>query len=233
MNTMLADSLDWIAEKLEAELSGGADKTAAVITVLKELMSLHGNAVFGGDGYSSEWHEMAVKERGLKNLPTTADALPYLQDADIVKLFEDTGVLSPVELESRYEIYAEQYMLSIEVESKLVVDMAKTLIYPAAINYLTSLSAAGSGMKGMGIELDDSIAKLVAAEANAMMAAVGELSEAMEKESFNSTEEHMQYCANEIRGLMDKVRSHADLLECEVADNLWPLPKYQEMLFII
>ena len=232
MNTMLADSLDWIAEKLEAELSGGADKTAAVITVLKELMSLHGNAVFGGDGYSTEWHEMAVKERGLKNLPTTADALPYLQDAEIVKLFEDTGVLSPVELESRYEIYAEQYILSIEVESKLVVDMAKTLIYPAAINYLTSLSAAGSGMKGMGIELDDSTAKLVAAEANAMMTAVGELSEAMGKESFSSTEEQMQYFANDIRSLMDKVRLHADALECEVADNLWPLPKYQEMLFI-
>lgn len=232
MNTMLADSLDWIAEKLEAELSGGADKTAAVITVLKELMSLHGNVVFGGDGYSAEWHEMAVKERGLKNLPTTADALPYLQDAEIIKLFESTGVLTPVELESRYEIYTEQYMLSIEVESKLVVDIAKTLIYPAAINYLTSLSAAGSGMKGMGIELDDSTAKLVAAEANAMMAAVGELSEAMEKEDFSSTEEHMQYFAKDIRGLMDKVRSHADLLECEVADNLWPLPKYQEMLFI-
>jgi len=154
------------------------------------------------------------------------------QDAEIIKLFESTGVLTPVELESRYEIYAEQYMLSIEVESKLVVDIAKTLIYPAAINYLTRLSAAGSGMKGMGIELDDSTAKLVATEANAMMVAVGELSEAMEKTSFSSTEEHMQYCANDIRGLMDKVRSHADLLECEVADNLWPLPKYQEMLFI-
>jgi glutamine synthetase len=232
MNTMLADSLDWIAEKLEAELSGGADRTAAVITVLKELMSLHGNVIFGGDGYSAEWHEMAVKERGLKNLPTTADALPYLQDADIIKLFEDTGVLSPVELESRYEIYAEQYILSIEVEAKLVVDIAKTLIYPAAISYLSSLSEAGAGMESMGIALDNSTAKIVAAEANAMMAAVGELSKAMGKDSFSSTEEQMQYVANDIRDLMDKVRVHADTLECEVADNLWPLPKYQEMLFI-
>ncbi|MBE9564800.1 MAG: glutamine synthetase III, partial [Proteobacteria bacterium] len=232
MNTMLADSLEWIAEKLDAELKGGADKTAAVITVLKELMSLHGNAVFGGDGYSSEWHEMAVKERGLKNLPTTADALPYLQDDEIVKLFETTGVLSPVELESRYEIYAEQYILSIEVEAKLVIDMAKTLIYPAAVSYLSNLSAASTGMKDMGISLDDNIAKIVAAEANAMLVAVSELSEAMEKESFASTDEHMQYCANDLCGLMDKVRVHADTLECEVADKLWPLPKYQEMLFI-
>ncbi len=232
MNTMLADSLDWIAEKLEAELTGGADKTAAVITVLKELMSLHGNAVFGGDGYSSEWHEMAVKERGLKNLPTTADALPYLQDDEIIKLFETTGVLSPVELESRYEIYAEQYILSIEVEAKLVIDIAKTLIYPAAVSYLSDLSAASAGMQSMDITLDNNTAKIVAAEANAMLAAVSELSEAMEKETFASTNEHMQYCANGIRALMDKVRVHADALECEVADKLWPLPKYQEMLFI-
>ena len=232
MNTMLADSLSWIAEKLEAELSGGAEKAAAVITVLKELMSLHGNAVFGGDGYSSEWHEMAVKERGLKNLPTTADALPYLQDADIIGLFQETGVLTPVELESRFEIYAEQYILSIEVEAKLVVDMAKTLIYPAAVNYLSSLTSANAGASAMGISLDDTTTKIVAAEANAMLAAVAELSTAMEKEGFASTNENMQYCATTIRGLMDKVRMHADALECEVADNLWPLPKYQEMLFI-
>ena len=231
MNTMLADSLEWIAVKLEEALKGG-DRTAAVISVLKELMSLHGSAVFGGDGYSAEWHEMAVKERGLKNLPTTADALPYLQDAEIVELFKTTGVLTPVELESRYEIYAEQYVLSIEVEAKLVVDMAKTLIYPAAISYLSSLSEAASGMKEMGIDLDNSTATIVAARANAMMTAVNELIEASAKEDFASTDAHMQYCAGEIRGLMDKVREHADVLETEVADKLWPLPKYQEMLFI-
>ena len=232
MNTMLADSLDWIAEKLEAALTGGADKTTAVITVLKELLSLHASVIFGGDGYSSEWHEMAVKERGLKNLPTTADALPYLQEESIVKLFESTGVLTPVELESRYEVYAEQYLLSIDVEAKLVVIMAKTLIYPATISYLKELSSASSGMKDLGITLDNDTAKLVATEANALMAAVDELSEAMQKKDFNSTEEHMQYAAETIRGLMDKVRAHADTLESEVADVLWPLPKYQEMLFI-
>lgn len=232
MNTMLTDSLDWIAEKLEAELNSGTDKTAAVIAVLKELMSLHGKVIFGGDGYSSEWHEMAVKERGLKNLPTTADALPYLQDESIIELFASTGVLTPIELKSRYEIYAEQYILSIEVEAKLVIDIAKTLIYPAAINYLSNLAVACSGMQGMSITLDNTTAKIVTAEANAMMAAVNELSEAMKKETFSSTEEHMQYLAKDIRGFMDKVRIHADTLECEVADNLWPLPKYQEMLFI-
>ncbi|HBH35822.1 MAG TPA: glutamine synthetase type III, partial [Gammaproteobacteria bacterium] len=232
MNTMLADSLNAIAEKLEAEFTKGTDQTKAVIAVLQELMNEHGNAVFGGDGYSEEWHKMAVDERGLKNIPTTADALPALQEASVKELFESTGVLSPVELESRYEVYAEQYILSIEVEAKLVISMAKTTIYPAAVQYLSELAMTHSSMAEMNVEMDNSTAKTVAAEANEMMAAVGKLSEAMQKEGFASAEEHMQFCANEIRGLMEEVRSHADVLEAEVADELWPLPKYQEMLFI-
>jgi len=232
MNTMLADSLNWIAEKLEAELKNGAAKPAAVINVLKELMDEHGNVIFGGDGYSSEWHEKAVKERGLKNIRTTADALPVLHEEAVKKLFSSTGVLSPVELESRFEVYAEQYILSIEVEAKLVVDMAKTMIYPAAMRYLSDLAMASSSMAELNIEVDTSAAKAVAAEANAMMVAVGKLSTAIAKHDFASTEEHMQFCANEILGLMLEVRTHADALEAEVADELWPLPKYQEMLFI-
>ncbi len=232
MNTMLADSLDWIAEKLEAALDNGADQTAAVVSVLQELMNEHGNAVFGGDGYSEDWHKMAVEERGLKNIPTTADALPALQEASVKELFEHTGVLSPVELESRYEVYAEQYILSIEVEAKLVIDMAKTSIYPAAVRYLSELAMTSSSMAEMSIEMDNSTAKTVADEANGMMAAAAKLGAAMDKEGFASAEEHMQFCAKEIRSLMDEVRSHADALEAEVADELWPLPKYHEMLFI-
>ena len=232
MNTMLADSLNWIADKLEAKITAGSDQADAVFEVLKELMNEHGNAVFGGDGYSSDWHKMAVEERGLKNIPTTADALPALREDSVKALFESTGVLSPVELESRYEVYAEQYVMSIEVEAKLVVDMAKTVIYPAAVTYLSDLTVTSTTLADMNIEMDNSVAATVAAEASAMMVAVGNLSSAMEKEDFASAEEHMQYCANDILGLMADVRKHADALESEVADELWPLPKYQEMLFI-
>lgn len=233
MNTILADSLDWIAGKLEARLKKkGADQAEAVFAVIKELMEEHGNAVFGGDGYSEEWHKAAVEERGLKNIPTTADALPALQEKSVKAMFRKTGVLSAVELKSRYEVYAEQYILSIEVEARLVVDMAKTMIYPAAIQYLFELSNTSVGMAEMGVDLDNSVAKSIADEANAMMAAVNKLSAALEKDNFSNAEKHMQYCANEIRGLMDEVRVHADVLETEVADDLWPLPKYREMLFI-
>ncbi|WP_372881772.1 glutamine synthetase III [Psychromonas sp.] len=232
MNTMLADSLNWIAEKLEAALGQSEDKAVAAISVLKELMEQHGNVVFGGDGYSEEWHKMAVEERGLKNLPTTADALPALREQYVIDLFKNTKVLSPVELESRYEVYAEQYILSLEVEAKLVVDLATTRIYPAATSYLSELGLTSSSIANLGIQLDNSVAAAIAAETNAMMAAVAKLNEALATHDFADTEAHMRFCADVIRGLMDQVRQHADALEGLVADELWPLPKYQEMLFI-
>jgi len=232
MNTMLADSLNWIAEKLEAELSSGTDKPAAVVAVLKELMIEHSPVIFGGDGYSAEWHKMAVEERGLLNLPTSADALPYLHSDETKSLFARTGVLSDVEVESRYEVYSEIYILSIAVEANLVVEMAKTMIYPAAMQYMSTLLETYKSSASMGIEMDTSMVKTLAENADAMMAAVGKLSVAAAREDFASTDEHMQYCANEIRSLMDEIRAYADTLETELADDLWPLPKYREMLFI-
>lgn len=232
MNTILADSLEWVAKKLEIALGKGADKADAVVVVLKELMELHGNVIFGGNGYSPEWHRMAVEERGLKNLPNTADALPALREQSVQALFERTGVLTPVELESRFKVYAEQYILSIELEAKLVINMAKTLIYPAALHYLTDLSAAASGLSGMGVELDASLAELIAGKSSAMLATVAKLGKALENHDFDSEEAHMQFCATVIRPLMDEVRVYADALEKEVADEHWPLPKYHEMLFI-
>ena len=231
MNTMLADSLNWIADELEGALSNGS-KEEAVIAVLQKLMAEHGQAVFGGDGYSSEWHKEAVEERGLKNIPTTADALPALNDDDIKELFSSTGVLSNTELASRYEVYAEQYILSIEVEAKLVIDMAKTTIYPAATRYLADLASSVSVAKEAGVELSTATVEKVAELTSAMMASVDSLSDALAQEDFADTDAHMQHCAGTIRGLMDDVRASADALECEVADDMWPLPKYQEMLFI-
>jgi glutamine synthetase len=232
LNTMLADSLTWIGDRLEAEIGKGLDINTAILTVLKEVMEQHGAVIFGGNGYSEEWHKMAVEERGLANLPTTADALPHLESDVVKELFKSTGVLTPVELESRFEVYAEQYILSIEVESKLVVDMAKTTIYPTAVDYLSKLSSTISSLTGLGISLENESAKTVASLTNSMMAATNKLSAAMDKHDFASTTEHMQYCAKTIRPLMDEVRQYADALEAEVADSFWPLPTYQEMLFI-
>lgn len=232
MNTMLADSLNWIATKLEVAINSGMDKTTAVLAVLKELMDEHSNVIFGGDGYSEEWHKMAVEERGLKNTPTTADALPALKDKAVIELFASTGVLSPVELESRYEVYSEQYVLSIEVEAKLVIDMATTTVYPSAANYLSELTSTIASAASIGVTLDSALAQKVAAAADTMMKDVDLLTAAIAKHDFATVEEHMQFCAKDICSLMVSIRESADLLETLVADSAWPLPKYSEMLFI-
>ncbi len=231
LNTMLADSLDWIGNRLESELAKGLELNTAIITVLKEVMETHGAVVFGGNGYSSEWHQLAA-ERGLANLRTTADALPVLKEEYIEDLFKKTGVLTPVELESRFEVYAEQYILSIEVEAKLVINMAKTMIYPAAVEYLSKLSSTIATLSGLGVELEQESAKAIADLTNSLVATTAKLSTALAKHDFATTEEKMQYCAQTIRPLMDEVRQYADALEGNIADSFWPLPTYQEMLFI-
>ena len=231
MNTMLADSLNWIADELEEALKNGSQEEA-VIAVLQKLMNKHGQAVFGGDGYSAEWHKEAVDERGLKNLPTTADALPVLDEDYVKDLFSDMGVLSNEELASRYAVYSEQYILSIEMEAKLVIDMAKTSIYPAATRYLGDLASAIAVAKDTGVDLSTATVEKVADLISTMMASVDELVDALAQHDFDSIEAHMQHCATTIRTAMDDVRASADALEVEVADDMWPLPKYQEMLFI-
>ena len=231
MNTMLADSLNWIAGKLETAIAGGADKQAAVISVLKDLMDEHGAAVFGGDGYSAEWHKEA-EERGLINLPTSADAFPYLKDDAVKELFESTGVLSADELASRFEVYAEIYILKIEVEAKLVIDMAKTMIYPAATRYMTDLAATAGSMADLGVDFDSSTLNTVAGLTADMMAGVSKLAGLMATGDHGSEEDHMQFCAKELLPAMADIRAAADALEAEVADDMWPLPTYQEMLNI-
>jgi glutamine synthetase len=232
MNTILADSLTWIGDQLEAELAKGTELSAAVFTILKDVVTKHGNVIFGGNGYSEEWHRMAVEERGLRNLRTTADALPVLKEAEIEALFDRMGVLTPVELESRFEVYAEQYINFISVEAKLVISMAKTMIYPAAVRYLSGLASAIANAKSIGIEMETATAQKVASLIELMMASVSKLSDALDQHDFDGVEAHMQHCAQTIRPLMDQVREYADGLEAEVADDLWPLPTYQEMLFL-
>lgn len=232
MNTILTDSLIWVADELKAQLAEGIDPKAATYTVVKKIMDDHDNVIFGGNGYSQEWHRMAVEERGLLNLPTTADALPMLKEQDIQELFKRTGVLSERELESRYHAYAEQYIEVIKMEANVVISMVKTMIYPAVSRHLSEVCATIINLKKIGIELEEENATRVASLTNQMMDTVKNLGSAIDKHNFTTLEEHMQYCAKTLRPMMDLVRKYADDIEGEVAHDLWPLPKYQEMLFI-
>ena len=231
LNTILADSLAWISSELEAKLASGYGLEEGALAVLKTLIEQHGAVVFGGNGYSDEWHRMAVEERGLENLRTTADALPVLERQSIRELFERTGVLSAVELQSRFEVYAEQYILAIDVEAKLAVQIARTQVYPAAIRYLGELAESLQLQSSLGIQVSPETSKEVAGLCQSLMDISGQLQGAIDHPP-HGTEAHMRYCADTLVPLMGDLRVVVDGLEALVDDNLWPLPTYQEMLFV-
>jgi glutamine synthetase len=232
MNTALSDSLHWMADKLDASVGSGKPLNVAVLALLKVVMDEHGAVVFGGNGYSPEWHKMAVEERKLLNLPTCAEALPVLKQKDVEELFSRLDVLTPVELASRFDVYAEQYIHAIAIEARLVVSMAKTQIYPAAMAYLSSLCDTLTKLSGLKIAAASEPAAKVAGLAQSMLASVAKLSDALAKDDFASTEAHLEYAAKTLKPLMQEVRDSADALEAEVGDAHWPLPTYHEMLFV-
>ncbi|MFN6134531.1 MAG: glutamine synthetase III [Synechococcaceae cyanobacterium] len=231
LNTILADSLTWIADELEAQLQSGTSLEEASFAVLKRTMEAHGAVVFGGDGYSAEWHRVAVEERGLENLRTSADALPVLERPQVRELFERQGVLSPVELESRFEVYAEQYLLAIDVEAKLVLRIARTQVYPAAMTFLQRISGGLQQLQELGLQTPNSIAASTAGLIQQLVESCDGLEEALQQ-SPHDLHGHLRHCADVVLPQMLQVRAAADGLEAVLDDDLWPLPTYQEMLFM-
>ena len=223
LNTTVAESIDYLAEELEDALSAGASLEDALRPILQRAYSANKQIVFDGDGYSEDWHDEAVK-RGLLNLPTTADALPYLVTDDTETAFSNYGVLSPRELESRYEVMLEQYATTLNIEAETAADIARTMLLPAAARHLALL---------LGAQLGD-----LAEQTNA---SIGELVEALDRLEQANLEENQptsgaqaqaDYMRDTTVPAMDAVRAVADRLEKTVADDLWPLPKYAEILFV-
>jgi glutamine synthetase len=231
LNTILADSLQWIGDRLEEQLSTGAPLQEAAFAVLKRTMDEHGAVVFGGDGYSSEWHRKAVEERGLENLRTSADALPVLERPEIRDLFQRQGVLTPVELESRFEVYAEQYILAIEVEARLALRIARTQIYPVVMQSLERLSRSLRDQEAIGIQTDRGLATTIADLNSKLVQRCGALEEALGHPP-HDTHGHLRHCSDTLMSLIGSLREAVDGLETLVDDDLWPLPTYQEMLFV-
>ena len=231
LNTILADALEWMASQLEQQLQQGTPLNDAAFAVLQQVMREHGAVVFGGDGYSAEWHRIAVEERGLENLRTSADALPVLQRPAVRELFERQRVLSPVELESRFEVYAEQYILAIEVEAKLVVRMARTQVYPVVMEFLDRLARSLRDQEDLGLPPDRTFAGQVATLNQQLIRQCSALEAAIASPP-HGVHEHLRHCADTLLPLMGEIRSAVDGLETIVDDALWPLPSYQEMLFV-
>ncbi|MEM1209612.1 MAG: glutamine synthetase III [Planctomycetota bacterium] len=232
MNAIMAEALNGFADKLEA--AGSTDPKAVgdvVAGIVKDVWGACSQVVFNGDGYSDEWHAEA-ETRGLPNLKTTADALPILKTKEAEELFDSLNILSPRELESRYEVYAEQYIASVNVESNLVIEMVRTVIFPAAVRYQSELATSLANLKAVGIEPDQETLKTVTEligklqdDTNALVALK------TKEEGMDDMEAHCYFLKDEVLPKMLEVRGYADELEGLVADDLWPLPTYQEMLF--
>ncbi|MEB3361508.1 MAG: glutamine synthetase III [Synechococcaceae cyanobacterium] len=231
LNTILADSLQWIADELEAQLRGGTSLEEAAFAVLKRTMEAHGAVVFGGDGYSAEWHRLAVEERGLENLRTSADALPVLERPQVRELFERQGVLSPVELESRFEVYAEQYLLAIDVEAKLVLRISRTQVYPAAMTFLQRITGGLRQQQELGLQTPNSIAASTAGLIQQLVESCDALEDMLQQQP-HDLHGHLRHGADVVLPQMLRIRAAADGLEALLDDDLWPLPTYQEMLFM-
>ena len=217
-----------------SEKATGGDPTklnAALQKLLTDIVNEHGAIIFNGNGYSEEWHAEAA-ERGLLNLKTSPDALPQLQEPHVIELFSKYEVLSSRELHSRYETYLEQYCLTVEVEARLTVEIAKTMIFPAAIRYQNLLASTCANLKLVGYDFDTDTLDKVTSMVKTLQDSITVLEAAMAEHAGEDALDHARHYCDAIKPAMSAVREAADALEGTVADDMWPLPTYQEMLFI-
>ena len=221
LNTIAAEAIDELADQLEAKLADSGDLDRAVTEVVRDAYGASERIVFGGDNYSEDWHSEA-ESRGLKNLSTTVDALPEVLTDQTLSAFEKYEVLSHRELESRYEVWMEQYTMRANIESETAASMARTMLLPAALRQVALEEAAGmnalaSETRAVAGEFVDAIVELETA--NVYPDDVEGLDLAIHARDRQLT-------------ALERVRELGDALEKLVADDLWPLPKYAEILFI-
>jgi glutamine synthetase len=231
INTIMAEALDHCATVLEKAVADGTEFDTAVQTLLTDIITEHGAVVFNGDGYSDNWQTEAAS-RGLPNLKTTLDALPELIKPDAIALFEKYGVFNDREMHSRYEIGLEQYALTVNVEAKLTLELGSTVILPAALRYQTELASNVGSLKSAGIEPSTALLEDVSATVADLVSALADLKKGVEDHSASGALDEASHMQS-LLPAMDAVRAAADTLESVVADDLWPLPTYQEMLYIL
>lgn len=232
LNTIMAEALDHCASYLEGEVAHGTDFNEAVQALLTSIVVDHGKVIFNGNGYSDEW-PIEAEQRGLKNLRTTVDALPELISPEALELFAKYDVFNDREMHSRYEIGLEQYVLSISVEANLTLEMGTTIILPAAVRYQTELATNVSALKAAGVEADLTDLEAVSVPLAALRVGLKELATAVAHDHPEDAMETATFCRDAVIPAMAAVREAADTLEGIVADDLWSLPTYQEMLYVL
>lgn len=242
LNTIVAESLDYVASEIEKLVKSGTDLGVAVEKVVRETLSENKRILFNGDNYSREWHEEAER-RGLPNLKTTPEALPCLVDKETLALFKKYEVLENEELVSRYHINLEAYCKTVNIESLLTANMARTMILPAALDYqqkvAQTIATTRAAVNGVNLSTQEHLLKELCEKICSLQSAIDKLEsmvkEAHHEESGDHEAENLnraRFFEQKVIPAMNAVRAFADELELIVDDSLWPLPKFREMLYV-
>ncbi|HEY7116078.1 MAG TPA: glutamine synthetase III [Tepidisphaeraceae bacterium] len=233
LNTIVAESLDFIASKLESEVKGGKDINKAIQELLPPIVKESKRVIFNGNNYAEEWHNEAAK-RGLPNHKNTIEVLPVVTRKDTIELFTKYKVYSERELTSRYNIFAEKYVKEVSIEANTMVNIAKTMILPAALRYQAQVAQAVNATKAAGVDAGaqaDHLKELTATLSK-FQAATGALDHAAHHKHSGEPFADAKSTRDNVLPKMVELRALGDALETMVADDLWPLPTYREMLFI-
>jgi glutamine synthetase len=224
LNTIVAEAFDEIASKLEGIDNRSQDFNVILQGVLKETVRKHKRIIFNGDNYSQKWTEEAER-RGLPNIKNVPKALEALISEKSIKLFSKYNVLSKVELHSRYEVYMEEYSKTISIEGEMGLDIATTMVFPAALKYQSQILNNLLKIKNLGINAGKKTLSRKSEKIGELLDSLNDGIEVM-KQSIVSEN------TKEIIRSLEKTRLIVDKLEGEVDDSVWPLPKYSEMLFM-
>jgi len=233
LNTIIADTLCGFADELEK----AADFNSTLTELVKKTVKEHKRIIFNGNNYSDEWL-VEAKKRGLLNLTSTVDALPYyISDANIA-LFEKYGVFSKSEIYSRYEIQLENYCKQVHIEALTMVDMIKKDILPAACSYMKDLSKEALNKKQLNAdiscELEEILLKKLSALSSDLYKRTVQLEDAVESEKeFKDVLEEAQYYRKTVFTEMQDTRTPADEIESLVGEKYWPYPTYGDLLFSV
>lgn len=230
LNTIVAEAFQEAADELE----NAEDFSEAVHDMIKKLLKEHRRIIFNGNGYSDAWVAEAEK-RGLPNIVSMVDAIPSITTEKSVKLYEQFGVFTRAELESRAEIEYENYSKVINIEAKTMIDMASKQIIPAVIKYTTQLAGSLGAVKNACPEADVSVQTELLVETSALLSdmkvALASLEEALENCSRLESAEQAHAYHEKVVPAMDALRAPADRLEMIVDKDLWPFPSYGDLIF--
>jgi glutamine synthetase len=239
LNTIMAKQLTVFKLEVDALIATGLKKDEAIFNVLREYVKKCKNIIFEGDGYSEDW-EKEAKKRGLKNHKTTPETLKQILDQRYFDLYEEMGIYSHREFEARVEIKLEKYSTVVDIEARVLADIARNHIIPAALNYQNRLIDNVKGLKEIfGDKEYPSLAKEQMDLIRSISHHVAQIKTGVdqlliEKEKANKTSDAQKsaeaYC-HKVRPLFETIRTSSDALEMLVDDELWPMTKYREMLF--